>query len=196
MLLNLTRAIAVSYLFVGKVRRRLKMIMLRSNFAKVGRGVIFDPDGRYTFSTIEIGDFVFIGPGAVFSADRVRIRIGDWVMMGPCVTIMAGDHDMSVVGTPMRFVEEKRAGNDQDVTIEEEVWIGANATILKGVTVGRGSVIGAGAVVTKSIPPYSVAVGSPARVIKARLSQDQIAIHEAKLYTSDLKLDKSGGDPQ
>ena len=54
------------------------------------------------------------------------------------------------------------------IKIEDDVWIGAGAIILDGVTIGRGSVIGAGAVVTKNIPPYSVAVGVPARVIKKR----------------------------
>ena len=54
------------------------------------------------------------------------------------------------------------------VVIGSNVWIGANAIVLPGVTIGKGSVIGAGIVVTKDIPPYSVAVGVPAKVIKSR----------------------------
>jgi acetyltransferase-like isoleucine patch superfamily enzyme len=54
------------------------------------------------------------------------------------------------------------------VIIEDDVWIGANATILPGVRVGKGSVIGAGSVVTNDIPEYSIAVGIPARVISKR----------------------------
>ena len=52
------------------------------------------------------------------------------------------------------------------ITIEDDVWIGGGAIILPGVTIGKGSVIGTGSVVTKSIPPYSVAAGNPCRVIK------------------------------
>ena len=54
------------------------------------------------------------------------------------------------------------------VTIEDDVWIGAGVRVMDGVRIGRGSVIGAGAVVTKSIPPNSVAVGMPARVVGQR----------------------------
>lgn len=71
---------------------------------------------------------------------------------------------------------------DQDIIIEEDVWCGANVTILKGVTIGRGSIIAAGAVVTKNIPPYSIACGVPAKVIKKRMSDEDILIHEQKLY--------------
>ena len=55
------------------------------------------------------------------------------------------------------------------VTIGEDVWLGAGATVLGGVTVGDGCVVGAGAVVTKDLPPYSVAVGTPAKVVRTRL---------------------------
>ena len=58
------------------------------------------------------------------------------------------------------------------VIIEDDVWIGARAIILPGVIIGKGSVIGAGAVVAKSIPPYSVAVGNPARVVKTRTDKE------------------------
>ena len=63
--------------------------------------------------------------------------------------------------------------NDQPVVvdpviIEDDVWIGLNAVILQGVTIGRGTIVGAGAVVNKSIPPWSIAVGVPARVIGRR----------------------------
>lgn len=65
--------------------------------------------------------------------------------------------------------------------IEDDVWCGANVTILKGVTIGRGSVVAAGAIVTKSFPPYSIIGGVPAKLIKMRFSPEEIERHEALL---------------
>ena len=70
---------------------------------------------------------------------------------------------------------------DAPVVIEDDVWCGANVTILKGVTIGRGSVVAAGAIVTKSFPPYSIIGGVPAKLIKMRFSPEEIERHEALL---------------
>lgn len=74
--------------------------------------------------------------------------------------------------------------------IENDVWIGANVTILVGVTIGRGAIIAAGAVVNKSIPPYAIAGGVPAKVIKFKWSVDQILQHEAILYPDNERFSK------
>ena len=71
---------------------------------------------------------------------------------------------------------------DKDVIVEEDVWIGCNVTLLAGVTIGRGSTVAAGAVVTKSLPPYCICGGVPAKFIKFYWTIDQILEHEAKLY--------------
>lgn len=75
------------------------------------------------------------------------------------------------------------------MVVEEDVWIGCNVTLLSGVTVGRGSVIAAGAVVTKSCPPYSLLGGVPAKVIKIRMSVDEILEHERNLYPKDKRYE-------
>ena len=71
---------------------------------------------------------------------------------------------------------------DLPVVIEDGCWIGANVTILKGVTIGRGSVVAAGAVVTKSCEPYSIIGGIPAKLLKMRFTPEQIIEHERKLF--------------
>ena len=74
---------------------------------------------------------------------------------------------------------QKSAGDDKGVIIEDDVWIGANAVLLEGVTVAQGSVIGAGAVVTKSTQPYSISAGIPARQVGLRFNADEQAEHVA-----------------
>ena len=74
--------------------------------------------------------------------------------------------------------KDKLPENDAAVVIEDDVWTGANVTILKGVTIGRGSVVAAGAVVTKSCPPYSIIAGVPAKVVKMRFTPAEIEKHE------------------
>ena len=77
---------------------------------------------------------------------------------------------------------EKLPNNDLPVVIEDDVWCGANVTILKGVTIGHGSIVAAGAVVTKSFPPYSIIGGVPAKLIKKRLSDGEAEENDKKLY--------------
>ena len=67
------------------------------------------------------------------------------------------------------------------MVIEDDVWCGANVTILKGVTIGRGSIVAAGAVVTHSFPPYSVIGGVPAKLLKMRFTPEEIVEHEKRL---------------
>jgi len=93
------------------------------------------------------------------------LDIGNGVRISAHVVIVPMNHIYKNPEIPIWMQGETRKG----IKIEDDVWIGAGAKVLDGVKIGKGSVIGAGAVVTKDIPPYSVAVGIPARVIKKRL---------------------------
>lgn len=101
------------------------------------------------------------------------------MITGPNLTVITGDHKY-IAGRWIDSVKanEKEDFYDQDVTIEEDVWIGANVTILKGVTVGRSSIVAGGALVIKDVPPYSIVAGVPAKVIKMKWSQEDIKTHE------------------
>ena len=182
------RLLARFWLFLGLVWDRGRMVLLRSAFGRHGRHLIFDPDGDYTYKSIEVGDDVSLGFHAVLLAANSRIIIGSKVMFGPCVTVVGGDHNTSAVGEFMYDTHEKRPEDDQDVIIEDDVWVGTRAVILKGVHVGRGSIIAAGAVVNKDVPPYTIVGGVPARLLGRRFDIETILAHEQKLYPPERRL--------
>jgi acetyltransferase-like isoleucine patch superfamily enzyme len=143
------------------IRRRTRMDVVPFNRFELG-----------SYSTIE--DFCTInnGVGNVIIGNETRIGMGN-VIIGPVTignavifaqnVVMSGlNHGYEDISLPISKQKESTA----PIVVEDECWIGANAVLTAGVTIGKHSVIAAGAVVTKNIPPYSVAVGNPARVIK------------------------------
>jgi acetyltransferase-like isoleucine patch superfamily enzyme len=164
--------------------RRVRMVALKPLFRRAGSEFRFDPDGHYSFTTIEVGDGVFLGPGAFLAASDSFIRIGHKVMFGPNVTVIGGDHRIDVVGVPMADVADKRPSDDRGVMIGDDVWVGAGAIVLQGVTIGRGAVVAAGAVVTRDVPPYAIVGGCPARVIRPRFSPADQERHEQLVATN------------
>ena len=144
----------------------------------------------FTYRNVTIGNDVYIGPHALFLCTESQIFIGNKVLFGPHVTIIGGDHRITDVGRFIYDVLDKHPEDDQDVHIEDDVWIGTNTTLLKGVTVGRGAVVAAGALVTKDVPPYAIVGGVPAKVLKYRFTPEQIQEHERQLYAEDKRLTK------
>jgi acetyltransferase-like isoleucine patch superfamily enzyme len=133
---------------------------------------------------ITLGERVLIQDSVVINANRGEVVLGERSWLGPfCLVygnggVSIGANVLVAAHTTINTVSHssKRCDvpiNDQPVltdpvTIEDDVWIGLNAVILQGVTIGRGSIVGAGAVVTRSLPPWSIAVGVPAKVIGRR----------------------------
>ena len=148
-----------------------------------GKGVLLHPmssDIRGLWN-LSVGDGTSIPKGSTIYCTDAPLTIGRKVIFGPRPTIITGDHRTDIIGKYIIdvTVQEKLQENDQPVVIEDDVWCGANVTILKGVTIGRGSVVAAGAVVTKSFPPYSIIGGVPARLLKMRFTEDEIREHES-----------------
>jgi acetyltransferase-like isoleucine patch superfamily enzyme len=167
-----------------RVIRRLLMTVYRPLFASHGRNLWFDPAGSFSFSNIHVGDNVSLGIRPNLIAAHSTIVIGNNVMFGPEVAIFGGNHRTTLVGRFMCDITdaEKRPDDDLGVTIADDVWVGTRAIILDGVTIGRGVVVAAGAIVTKNVPPYAIAAGAPARVVKFRWDVETILKHEAVLY--------------
>lgn len=156
---------------------------------KCGKGVYLRPMSSDIkgIENLSVGEGTSIPKGSTIYCTEASCTIGKKVIFGPHPTIITGDHRIDLVGKYMidvtvneKIVDAKNP-YDAPVVIEDDVWTGANVTILKGVTIGRGSVVAAGAVVTKSFPPYSIIGGVPARLLKMRFTPEQIAEHERLL---------------
>ena len=118
---------------------------------------LFPPFNADYGQNIKVGKNVFINSGCCFQ-DQGGIEIGDNVLIGQQVVIATINHDLIPQKRANMFPAPVKIGND--------VWIGAHATILSGVTIGNGAVIAAGAVVTKDVPANTVVGGVPAKIIK------------------------------
>lgn len=140
-------------------------------------------------------------PENIYLYDNARIgrrstilTMGDskFVMKRGCLTaeglVVITSNHRQYIG---HFLSGDNDDNEyKDIVVEEDVWIGMNVTLLPGVTIGRGAIIGAASVVTKSIPPYAVAVGNPAKVVKFKWSIDDILKHEEALYPEEERLSR------
>lgn len=143
----------------------VRILVFRLLLGKLGKAVLIDYGTYFRYpKKISIGGGASINRGCELYAAHLAtggtITIGNNVALGPHVKVFAGGHDYNTLNLT------DTAG---PVVIDDFVWIGGNTTILPGVYIGEGAVIGAGSVVTRDIPPYSIAVGNPARVIKRRV---------------------------
>ena len=129
---------------------------------------------------VSFGNNIFINKGFHISARN--LTFGDNIMIGPNLVIECDDHVFNKVGITM--FENRNKRNIGSVTIENDVWMGANVTVLKGVVIGEGSVVGAHSVVAKDIPPYTICVGAPCKPLKTRFSPDELRQHLGSVKTN------------
>ena len=155
---------SIFYLLMEIVPPCIRNIIFKLILKKLGKKCLLDYRTYFRYpSKISIGDNVFINRGcslyASYMVPDVEIKIGNNVVLSPHVQIFTASHDYSALDL---------ADVAASVIIEDNVWIGGGTIILPGVTIGQGAAIGAGSIVSRSIPPYCLAVGSPACVIKKR----------------------------
>lgn len=146
---------------IGIIGRRVLGFLARRISPHIGRGVNIER-GAYVFPDTVLGDGSGIGANCEICRGLV---VGKNVMMGPECLLYSTNHKFDRENKRFEGYTEIRP-----ITLEDDVWPGRRVIVMAGVTVGRGSVVGAGAVVTKDIPPYSLAAGNPA-VVKKNLPE-------------------------
>ncbi len=152
---------------ISNSRAKASAIEIGEHSVIGGRLLVFPDGGR-----IRIGRQCFIGPDSrIWSADAVEI--GDRVLISHGVNIHDSiSHSLSAQERHQHFVEILQNGNGAlgnvrkaPVIIEDDAWIGFNATVMKGVRIGRGAIVAAGAIVTKDVPPFTIVAGPSAQAI-------------------------------
>jgi acetyltransferase-like isoleucine patch superfamily enzyme len=117
-----------------------------------------------------IGDFFYSGPYSFFSTNEYNpVIIGDYVMFGPFCAIQGGNHDISFEGYMHQNKKTDHASSI--IKIGNGAWIGAKSTIISGGQIGEGSIVGANSLVNNKIPPFVVAGGIPAKILKPRFKK-------------------------
>lgn len=119
----------------------------------------------YFLGIVTMGNNSSISNNSLLNGGTEGIIIGNDVMIAPNCVLVAFDHGMRDLETPMI----RQPWKCSKIVIDDDVWIGANCTIAKGVHIGKGSIVGANSVVTKEVTPYSIVGGVPAKVIGSRM---------------------------
>ena len=153
-----------------------RQIIMSKLFAEVGENCYIEPPLHANWGIhTHLGRNVYANFNLTL-VDDTYIYIGDYVMIGPNVTIATAGHPIEP------DLRRKEAQFNIPVNIGNNVWIGANSVILPGITIGDNSVIGAGSIVTKDIPSNVVAAGNPCRVMR------EINNHDKEFYYKDFKI--------
>jgi acetyltransferase-like isoleucine patch superfamily enzyme len=189
------KLIFLIYEFSKRVQNKISNLLFQSLVASVGKGLTVNwPFNGIGYKYMKIGEDFITAPGLRIEAwdeyagvkhtpeiiigNNVRLgynahigaiskmKIGNNVLIGSQVLITDHQHGRLTPETLQILAIDRPLFSKGDVTIEDNVWIGENACILDGVTIGKNSVIGCNSVITKDVPPNSVVVGVPGRVVK------------------------------
>ena len=155
-----------------------RQALLKEMLGDVGENCYIEPPfhSNWGGKHVHMGSYVYANFGLT-CVDDADIYIGDKVMFGPNVVIATANHPI------LPEFREKGYQYNKEVHIGNNVWIGAGAVIIPGITIGDNSVIGAGSIVTKDIPANVVAVGNPCRVLR------EIGEHDRKYFYKNEEID-------
>ncbi len=160
------------------------------NFLKAGEHITLVKPLYLIPQRIELGSYTRIQPNVkIIASKNQKVIIKKFSAIGAGSTIIPGNHTPTV--SIPQFLSYLYINDvNHTLIVGEDVWVGANSTLLSKGSIGRGAVVAANAVVSKEIPPYAVVGGIPAKIIAVRFSIDQILEHEASLYPPEERFDR------
>lgn len=162
------------------IKKLFKFMLLKTKFKNVysldvsinsqmGKNISI-AKGTSIDSDSSIGDYTYIGK----NCNITKTSIGRYCSIANNVSIGQGEHDLSKISTSSLFYENSyETLTKQPCNIGNDVWIGTDAIILRGVYIGDGAVIGANSVVTKDVPSFAIVAGSPARLLRYRFNDEK-----------------------
>lgn len=150
--------------YLNRLQRRKKINTLKKQIKECGDNVILDDSLDIAFpERLIIKDYVYIGPNVFINA-LGEVLIGRGTIIGPNVFIHSANHNFSDAS----YLPYDQYHDFKEVIISENVWIGANVSVVPGVNIGEGAIIAMGSVVTKNVPALAIVGGNPAGVISYR----------------------------
>ncbi len=159
---------------ISIIKRKISLYYFVKKWRKINEHNNTFPVNKFSIESVIVGKYSY-GPLNVFcwGAENEKLIIGNYVSIASSVKfLLGGNHNINTFSTypfKVKFLgKENEAWSKGPIVVEDDVWIGMNSLILSGVKIGQGSIIGAGSVVAKNIPPYSIAVGNPCKVIRKR----------------------------
>ncbi|MGO4154116.1 acyltransferase [Cupriavidus sp. YAF13] len=130
---------------------------------------------------LKTGIYCYVGPGCFIGSG---VKLGDYTIIGPGVKIVGNDHIYDTPGVPIIFSGRPPFA---ETNIGKDVWLGAGATIIRGVSIGDGAIVAAGSVVTRDVPSYCVVGGIPAKFIKPRFATEAEELVHSNLLAAEAR---------
>lgn len=173
-----------------KIRNRIIHFKTKSiNFGHLGHHVMFDfPSTITSPQKVFLYDYTCIQRNNIIYNYKGRFIMKKYSAASVNLTVVTGNH-IPTVSIPQYYLGPLHINDkEKDIIVEEDVWIGANVTLISGAHIGRGAVVGACCLVRSDIPPYAIVVGVPAKVVGVKFSKEQIIEHEKKLYKPEERF--------
>lgn len=158
---------------VGYLKKRIH----RRKWRKLNGHNLTTAVNVFPLSTVKVGRYSYGGLHILTYGDGYKVEIGDFCSIGTNVLfVLKAEHHINNISTypfKVKILGEKyEAFSKGDIILGDDVWVGANVTILSGVNIGQGAIIAAGSVVVNDVPPYAIVGGVPAKVIKYRFPEE------------------------
>ena len=164
----------------------------KTKYGKCGKNVVFQPPIMVTKpQNVYLGDNVNIfGNSQLIISTNGRFIMKKNSGAAQGLTVVTGNHTVKpTIGVwHKEVIQDSSTDRDTDIIVEEDVWIAANVTLLPGAIIGRGAIVGAGSVCRNFVPPYSIVMGNPAKVVSFKYTPNEIIEHERNLYPEQERL--------